>query len=443
MFDESAGSALNSRSARLYAHYDFFGTIIPSLWLLFALFVTEKLCYPNDLFSRVLQTVFLIVKSAVIPDPPVGQEPTEASTLTFVLVVLIFLMFFLAVLFVLGELLNSISSLFLDSFVLRNYLGYPFEIFLASSDCGRTGHSILHERMLSHSYQKLVAANAFPLLILEGVALLHAARGNHLCRPGDIPIPVVLLLGFVAAVFHVGFPQRFSWRRTPPTTAPGDSPVTTVFGLGEAVQLFFLLGLTVLISWVLWNDGPWWLLLVPIFINVLIVLVEKANPNHAIVTYMKDNSTNVIYFLANVVGYPDAPSYETIDSARRLHPKTTKSPDSFYWMCINNAEWVGGNSFSHAYHLRSLYGMTRNLCSASGLALLIGLTLPLSKQVGCTLGMIQIGWFAFLAAATTIFLLRFLDYYAARFSRYVLRLASFTHEQRSWATRRVSHDETD
>jgi hypothetical protein len=336
------------------------------------------------------------------------------------------------VVFVLGHLLNSISALVLDRWVVKKLLGYPFELYQYAADHPDETASYFRSRVAGASYF-VYLVNLVPLILIE---LVLAYRAEGLMASIERRWYLATAVAIVLTLFHFGVPfygyrtvrEQFTSR-----AARWVGILHVVFNLLTAVGLYSLL-----------RHHQQFAIPVLILVNLLIGAVDricsqwerlqKRGTVRITQRYLRSTFINPIYSAAKLVSYAKTPAPEVIKKAQEL---AGPLKEDFFWSCYLLTQSNAPVAFTSIYHFLALYGMSRNLCNAtfaiwvwSVISFLFRSPHPVDASV--------IIWSVALAGLTYVFFFRFLYFYASYFSRYVVRVAAVAQRTHEMKTERMA-----
>lgn len=155
-----SSSEVISQGQRIRWLNDYYIYIIPSILYLAGLYVNELLIYSNSFPISILREAW---KEAKTPLP---------DTAILILVGVGALALGYSFLYGIGHLINSVSSLLIDRWLVKKVLGYPIELFYSADISDpNSGHNALRSHVYSATYTRRYL-HFLPLFALESCAVM-------------------------------------------------------------------------------------------------------------------------------------------------------------------------------------------------------------------------------------------------------------------------------
>lgn len=416
---EHAEEELHELRRKFHPHHDYLNLIIPSTWYLLGMTGAEFYFYNA---SHLIAALKLLTGTS--------QYFTSASTsLQFFLALALFIAGFTAI-YVVGQLINGFSALILDRTIVKKLLKYPFEIYQRRLQATVDDPRSFYRGIVLEASYLMFCINLVPLVFLELVTVLFDMRIPAFSR--WIGAHYLVTAPTLACTLWLHYGKPSSKRAIRWTGTGDDSDVVTDYKNFAryhllSIAVLFIIEYTVAVT----LEHVSAILLLPT-INWLIgyaerrLLHEDAKPTlrtRRVFAYAKACFTNPIYFAAKLTGYAAAPSATLIRSVKTEVGMDLDEGDLF-WMTYLTVQNRGSGSSQTVYHFLAMYGMVRNLCNATAMALLSSVAVfwiewPVNHGQGVAV------WSVGLCGLMYILFIRYLYVYGAYFSKYVIRAAAF------------------
>ncbi len=419
MLDRVAATSASETGKKLFAHYDYFGYVIPMTWFLFLFVYIERVLFQQGpllaLWDRFTTQLADFLKD-------------KSTPLQIVVSVAVLLLAF-NLMYILGHVLNGISALFLDRLLVKKYLKYPTELYLRKMTSPASADSaIVRRAAIESSYSLTAFLNIGPLVLLELVGFLVTVRRPDLVQLSLLHTNLIAVAVAVLLRLHCGWPSMRAAR----VDEEGD--YVHQYALLRKWHAVFLLWLFLLLYTAVLAFHSYWPLAVLPILNLILAFMDKAlregvDYRSKIIEkhflYLRCTFQSWVYFCAQLSGYGHMPSRETLGAALSTVGASRSTPSDFWWLSSICLENLAPRSHPTAYHFMSLSGMNRNLCGSTLLAIGHFLGLYCAER-GHHVN--AAGFTAFLLVMLSLallFLLRYLYLYSGYYSKFVVRVAAF------------------
>jgi len=447
--ESAVGAHLEDVQKKFHPHHDYLSFVIPSAWFLVGLVILDFRFYDSAIILLYLKRI----------EEFRSHLQNLSTSLEFFLALVLFVATF-STAYVLGQILNGISALAIDRFVVKKVLKYPFELYrerYRRPPSEIDTHRLFHSLVLQSSYLA-VLTTLFPLLAAEAAAIIIAMR-HPSARWWFSSHPWITTFVAIATMgLHLGLPSqrflRYATNRTETqqdlqTPAPPKTISRSVLKFldritPEQYPSFFWTHVIVflfasLTSTILLLHGQVVCVIVTLLgYNSILLAIDRSFKKHhnetglpsleKLLFYVRLTFADLATFAANLVGYGETPSTKLIGSLLDSMDPDCHEKD-FFWLTYLIVQNEGGGSLPTTYHFLSNYGMVRNLCSSTiclavASAAAFASNWPLGKGSHAAL------WILVLFILAYSLFARFLYLYSSYFSKYVLRSAAFALERR-------------
>lgn len=422
---------------RLYAHYDYFGYVIPTVWFLLGLALTEKTVYKSNVGAG-LFAWFQATFEAPAKAP--SQSPDGLSVAGQILLAVGVALIVFQLIYILGHLLNGLSALLIDRVVVKKLLKYPAHLYLLKcKHPNLTDHELSRRAVLSTSLAVTILPNLAPWLALECAAIVLQYRWRlepaGLARDAGALGNLCALAAVAGAcvLAHLGVPgcERVLRADINQEEAKGDR--------GRYTRLERLHAAILLVVWVAITSGLFvgnWLgwLAVPSLLNAALVVGDRVARDvngeyrerwqEKSALYVRSTFVNWVNFVANLVDYGELPSRQVLTRAKQAVGDIPTETSDFFWLSWIRVQHGAPQLFSTSYHFLSMYGMNRNLCGATAMILLAGLTVFVLNPGVVPDTAAMASWIVGLFLLSVLFFARYLYLYAGYFTKFTIRAAA-------------------
>lgn len=429
MLDRLAVSSLGDTHKKLYAHYDYFGYVIPAVWFLVGSLIVELQFARESPIDRLLDETFAFL-----------GEVADLKSVAFELVVAIAVLLLLFnLIYITGHLLNSTSALLMDRSIVKKILKYPFKLWLLRDELRSAGkgfaraddHKLFAWAVLDTSYFLTASANLFPWVVIEFGLVFYSFRQDHGQIHWAYSVAGATFLVGVLTYLHLGAPTRRAERLDLREEFGSFREIRILHG----VLLILVVSLVTAAVLVFESLAP---LLALVTLSALIVAGDRRMRREREYSrgsakkfyfYLRSSFPNWIYFVANLVDYGSMPSRSVLTKAKACTGKCDGSSSDFFWLAYINLENRAPASFPAAYHFLSMYGMNRNLSTATGFILIhTGLSYFFNRLIAADAEVFV--WVCTLLAFSLLFFVRYLYLYSGYYSKYIVRAAAYLEEAR-------------
>ena len=419
MLDRTISNSLAEARKKIYAHYDYFGYIIPSSWFISGVVIFELLFIEKSYISTLYDNIFSFLKNF---------SSLKSTSLELVLSIL-FLVILFNLIYVIGHMINGFSALLFDRLIVKKYLKYPFYLYqqkLNSYPANESDHSIFRREVTNASYALTGFVNNAPIYALELIffLLLRKTQITQTQLVDSLPLLFIFLASLI--VLHFGIPSKRILKVVPKSKSNQYQKY-----LNFHIMTFILLLLV--ITTIIHITGNLTSFLIIPLISISVIIINRIfrkkidtmdGTLYEFFGYLSTTAVNWVYFLAVLVGYGSMPSRAVIKDASKLIGRIENSSSDFFWLTYIHLENIATSSYPAAYSFLSMYGMNRNLCNSSVLIVIYSIYSLSFRSLIYNNSSIVI-WLSLFSLFIIVFFARYLYLYSSYYSQYTLRVSAF------------------